>query len=63
MTTTEAVRTTTGSPAAVWALLADAPSWARWGGWGKVAGSRAAASIAPGRSGCSTPGPCTSASA
>ena len=36
MTTIEAVETTSGSPAAVWALLADAPAWARWGSWFKV---------------------------
>jgi uncharacterized protein YndB with AHSA1/START domain len=34
--TIEAVATTSGSPAAVWALLADAPTWARWGSWSKV---------------------------
>ena len=36
MKTIEAVATTTGSPAAVWALLADASSWAQWGSWSKV---------------------------
>jgi uncharacterized protein YndB with AHSA1/START domain len=36
MTTIEAVETTSGSPASVWALLADAPAWARWGSWSKV---------------------------
>jgi uncharacterized protein YndB with AHSA1/START domain len=35
--TIEATRTTTGSPAAVWALLADASTWSQWGGWSKVA--------------------------
>jgi uncharacterized protein YndB with AHSA1/START domain len=34
--TIEAVATTSGSPAAVWALLADASTWARWGSWSKV---------------------------
>ena len=32
----EAVATTTGSPAAVWALLADASKWAEWGSWSEV---------------------------
>jgi uncharacterized protein YndB with AHSA1/START domain len=32
----ETTRTTTGSPARVWALLADAPAWARWGAWNEV---------------------------
>ena len=36
MTTIEAAETTSASPAAVWALLADAPAWARWGSWSKV---------------------------
>lgn len=36
MRTIEAVATTSGSPAAVWALLADASAWARWGSWSKV---------------------------
>jgi hypothetical protein len=36
MKTIEAVATTTGSPAAVWALLDDASSWERWGTWSKV---------------------------
>ena len=36
MRTIEAVATTSGSPAAVWALLADASTWARWGSWSKV---------------------------
>ena len=36
MTTIEAAATTSGSPAAVWALLADASTWARWGAWSKV---------------------------
>jgi polyketide cyclase/dehydrase/lipid transport protein len=34
--TIEAVATTSGSPGAVWALLADASTWARWGSWSKV---------------------------
>jgi hypothetical protein len=34
--TIEAVATTSGSRAAVWALLADAPTWAQWGSWSKV---------------------------
>jgi hypothetical protein len=36
VTTSEAVATTSGSPAAVWALLADASTWVRWGSWSKV---------------------------
>lgn len=36
MRTIEAVATTSGSPAAVWELLADASKWARWGPWSKV---------------------------
>ncbi len=36
VTTIEAVAKTTGSRDAVWALLADASSWARWGSWSKV---------------------------
>jgi uncharacterized protein YndB with AHSA1/START domain len=32
----EATRTTTGSPADVWALLADASAWSRWGAWNEV---------------------------
>ena len=36
MTTIEAAETTSASPTAVWALLADAPAWARWGSWSKV---------------------------
>jgi len=28
--------TSSGPPAAVWALLADATTWARWGSWSKV---------------------------
>jgi hypothetical protein len=32
----EAVATTSCSPAAVRALLADASTWARWGSWSKV---------------------------
>jgi len=36
MRTIEAVATTSGSPAAVWELLADASSWTRWGSWSKV---------------------------
>lgn len=31
--TIEAVATTSGSPDAVWSLLADASTWARWGSW------------------------------
>jgi uncharacterized protein YndB with AHSA1/START domain len=34
--TIEAVATTSGSPAAVWELLADASEWSRWGAWSKV---------------------------
>ena len=34
--TIEAVATTSCSPAAVRALLADASTWARWGSWSKV---------------------------
>jgi uncharacterized protein YndB with AHSA1/START domain len=34
--TIEAVATTSGSRDAVWALLADASAWARWGSWSKV---------------------------
>ena len=36
MTTIEAAETTPAPPAAVWALLADAPAWARWGSWSSV---------------------------
>jgi hypothetical protein len=36
MTTIEAVATTSASPAAVWALLEDAPTWARWGSWSEA---------------------------
>jgi uncharacterized protein YndB with AHSA1/START domain len=36
MTTIEAAETTPASRDAVWALLADAPAWARWGSWSKV---------------------------
>jgi hypothetical protein len=36
MKTIEAVATTSGSPAAVWALLEDAGAWSRWGSWSKV---------------------------
>jgi hypothetical protein len=36
MKTIEDAATTSGSPAAVWALLADASTWARWGAWSKV---------------------------
>jgi Polyketide cyclase / dehydrase and lipid transport len=36
MRTIETVAATSGSPAAVWALLADASTWARWGSWSKV---------------------------
>jgi carbon monoxide dehydrogenase subunit G len=34
--TIEAVSTTSGSPAEVWALLSDASTWSRWGGWSSV---------------------------
>jgi uncharacterized protein YndB with AHSA1/START domain len=34
--TIEAVATTSGSPDAVWSLLADASTWARWGSWSSV---------------------------
>ena len=33
MKTIEAHRSTSGSPADVWALLADASAWSRWGAW------------------------------
>jgi len=36
MRTIEAVATTSGTPAAVWALLADAAAWSRWGSWTNV---------------------------
>ncbi len=36
MGTIEAAATTSASPAAVWALLADASKWSQWGGWSKV---------------------------
>ena len=36
MRTIEAVATTSAPPSSVWALLADAPSWARWGSWSEV---------------------------
>ena len=36
MKTIEATATTTGSPAAVWALLADPAQWTRWGAWSRV---------------------------
>jgi hypothetical protein len=36
MKTIEAGATTSASPAAVWALLADAPTWGQWGSWSKV---------------------------
>ncbi len=32
----EATAESSGSPAAVWALLADVSQWARWGAWSKV---------------------------
>jgi uncharacterized protein YndB with AHSA1/START domain len=32
----EATADSSGSPAAVWALLADASRWAQWGAWSKV---------------------------
>jgi uncharacterized membrane protein len=34
--TIEAAETTSASPADVWALLEDAPEWARWGSWSEV---------------------------
>jgi len=34
--TINAVATTSGSREAVWALLADASTWARWGAWSSV---------------------------
>ena len=34
--TIEAVAATSAPPGVVWALLADASSWARWGSWSKV---------------------------
>jgi uncharacterized protein YndB with AHSA1/START domain len=36
MKTIDAAATTTASPDAVWALLADASQWSRWGAWSKV---------------------------
>ena len=36
MTTIEATATTSGSPAAVWALLEDPARWSQWGSWSKV---------------------------
>jgi uncharacterized protein YndB with AHSA1/START domain len=36
MKTIEAVATTSGSRAAVWALLADSSAWTRWGSWSDV---------------------------
>ena len=36
MRTIEALATTSGSRDAVWALLADASAWARWGSWSRV---------------------------
>ncbi len=36
MQTIDASATTSGSPSAVWALLADASKWAQWGAWSKV---------------------------
>ena len=36
MGTIEAAATTSASPAAVWALLADANKWQEWGAWSKV---------------------------
>ena len=36
MKTIEAVGTTSGSRDTVWALLADASAWARWGSWSDV---------------------------
>jgi hypothetical protein len=35
--TIEAVETASGSRDRVWALLADASAWARWGSWSEVA--------------------------
>jgi len=34
--TIEASATSSAPPAAVWALLADASEWSRWGAWSKV---------------------------
>jgi hypothetical protein len=34
--TIEAEATTAASPAAVWALLADASKWSQWGAWSEV---------------------------
>jgi hypothetical protein len=36
MKTIEAVETTSGSREKVWALLADASAWVRWGSWSEV---------------------------
>lgn len=36
MRTIEAVETTSAPPAAVWARLADASTWVRWGSWSKA---------------------------
>jgi uncharacterized protein YndB with AHSA1/START domain len=36
MGTIEAAATTSASPAAVWALLADASKWSQWGAWSRV---------------------------
>jgi Polyketide cyclase / dehydrase and lipid transport len=36
MRTIKAYATTSGSPSAVWDLLADATKWAQWGAWSKV---------------------------
>ena len=36
MKTIDAEATTTAPPAAVWALLEDAGSWARWGSWSET---------------------------
>lgn len=36
MKTIEATAKSTGSPEAVWALLADVSTWARWGSWSQV---------------------------
>lgn len=33
MTTLESTATSTGSPAELWALLADASKWSQWGTW------------------------------
>ncbi len=35
MRTITATATSSAPPAAVWALLADGPAWARWGSWSR----------------------------